>query len=231
MGTTGLELTLESAFSTGGMVGHLSYLLLVISMLMRSMTVLRIIVIASSLVAITYDIVWLKDPVGVFWETLLVLVNVIQLALIWNANRRSRFTKEEQSLIDARLARLDPRDARQLLDMGFWAEGGPGTPLTQQGKPVRFLIYLVSGKVNIICDGQKVGFCGPGNFVGEMSLLGDSLASANAVVAKPSRYWMIQTDKIRGLRDSEPALAHAIEMGIAQDLRTKIIVSNASKST
>lgn len=72
-----MELTIESALSPGGLVGHTSYLLLVVSMLMRRMWLLRILVIASSLVAITYDMVWLKDPVGVFWESLLVSVNVI----------------------------------------------------------------------------------------------------------------------------------------------------------
>jgi hypothetical protein len=73
-----MDLTLESAFSTGGLVGHASYLLLVLSMMMRGMTLLRIFVILSAFVSILYDMVWLKDPVGVFWESMLVLVNIVQ---------------------------------------------------------------------------------------------------------------------------------------------------------
>ncbi len=76
-----MDLTLKSAFLTGGMVGHLSYVLLVLSMVMRRMSLLRMLVIASAFVAITYDWFWLKDPVGVFWETLLVLVNIVQLSI------------------------------------------------------------------------------------------------------------------------------------------------------
>lgn len=57
------------------MVGHASYLLLVISMMMRLMTWPRLLVIAFT--AIAYDTIWLKDPVGVFRETLLVTVNII----------------------------------------------------------------------------------------------------------------------------------------------------------
>lgn len=225
-----MELTLESAFSTGGMVGHLSYFLLVASMLMRDITRLRIIVIASSLVAITYDTVWLKDPVGVFWETLLVSVNVIQIGLIWYSNRRVRFNADEQALVNARLPHIDPREARQILDRGFWAEGRLGTELTQQGKAVRFLVYLLSGGAEIVCDGRIVGTCEPGNFIGEMSLLGDSPASATAVVSEQSRYWMIPTDEVRKMRDSAPHLASAIEAGIAQDLKNKIIAANARRS-
>jgi hypothetical protein len=222
-----LELTLESAFSTGGLVGHTSYLLLVASMLMRDMTRLRILVIASALVAITYDTVWLKDPIGVFWETLLVTVNVVQIGLIWNKNRRTQFNADEQALVNARLSRLDPHDARAILNMGFWADGAAGTELTRQNRPVRFLVYLLSGQVDILCDDQKVGTCVPGNFIGEMSLLDNSNASATAVVAAPSRYWMIPTDEIRKMRIVAPELAEAIEMGIAQDLKTKILALNA----
>ncbi|MEO1158958.1 MAG: cyclic nucleotide-binding domain-containing protein, partial [Pseudomonadota bacterium] len=75
-----MELTLESAFSTGGMVGHFAYLLLVVSMLMRRMFLLRIFVILSATIAIAYALFWLKDPIGVFWESLLVVVNAVQLA-------------------------------------------------------------------------------------------------------------------------------------------------------
>jgi len=49
-----VELTLESAFSTGGLVGHFAYMLLVLSMVMRRMIWLRILVILSALVAIAY---------------------------------------------------------------------------------------------------------------------------------------------------------------------------------
>ena len=101
-----MELTLESAFSVGGLVGHASYLLLVVSMLMRTMFWLRILVIASACVAITYDAVWLKDPVGVFWETTLVLVNIVQIVILWRADRIARFTEEEQSFATTRLRGL-----------------------------------------------------------------------------------------------------------------------------
>ncbi len=223
-----LELTLESALSPGGMVGHLSYLLLVISMLMRSLTTLRILVIASALAAITYDVVWLKDPVGVFWETLLVTVNVVQIALLWSANRRARFTEEESEFIARRLRRVSRADARRLINMGVWADGAVGTVLTTQGQPVENLIYLVDGRVDIYLDGKIVGTCRPGNFVGEMSVLDQAPASATAVVGRTSRYWLISSERLRKLQVANPEVAAALEVGIAHDLRRKILTTNAS---
>lgn len=225
-----MELTFESALSPGGMVGHLSYLLLVISMLMRSMTWLRLFVIASAFVAIAYDTIWLKDPVGVFWESLLVTVNIMQIAREWVIERRATFSPEEARFIKARLSSLSKAEARRLLNMGVWVDGPPGAVLTTENEDVDLLVYLVKGRVDIFLNSKLVGSCGPGNFVGEMSVLGNRPASATAIVAEPSRYWMIPSHRLRALQISNPTLAGAIETGIARDLRNKIVSRNEADS-
>ena len=221
-----MELTLESALSPGAMVGHFAYLLLVISMLMRSLTWLRIFVVVSATIAILYGAIWLHDPVTVFWEGMLVVVNVVQLVLIWIGNRRAQFNEDERRMMDERLQGLSPRQARRLLDMGLWVEGEPGTDLTEEGQPVRHLVYLLSGEVAIQVDDRIVGQCEAGNFVGEMSLVDGGPASATARVTQPSRYWMISTDRLRKLRVDGSPLWSALEVGIAQDLKRKIMASN-----
>ena len=212
------------------MVGHLSYLLLVISMLMRSLTALRILVIASAMAAIAYDTIWLKDPVGVFWESLLVTVNILQIFREWMIERRVRFSPEETAFFDSHLASLSRKDARRLLNMGLWVDGEAGTVLTTENRPVTHLVYLLSGQVHILCSGVKVGTCREGNFVGEMSVLDKALASATAVVAEPSRYWMIRSDRLQKLQQDDPAIANAFQSGLARDLSRKIISINAEKS-
>jgi len=221
-----LELTLDSALSPGGMVGHMAYLLLVLSMCMRTLTWLRVLVIASALVAIAYAVIWLKDPVSAFWETLLVAVNIIQITREWLSERRARFTPEEERFIAARLTTLSRSDARRLLNMGVWADAPAGVVLTTEGEPVQQLVYLVEGRVDILLDGKRIGNCKPGNFVGEMSVLGHRPASATAIVAEPSRYWLISSDRIGSLQVREPQMAAAFQNGIARDLRNKIIAGN-----
>lgn len=200
-------------------------------MTMRSMTWLRILVIASAATAIAYDIIWLKDPIGVFWETLLVTVNIIQIAREWLREQRARFTPEEEEFVRARLSGLSKADARRTLNMGIWADGAPGVVLTTEQKPVDNLVYLANGLVDILMNGQKVGSCSPGNFVGEMSVLSKSPASATAIVAAPSRYWLIPGDKIRDLKEAEPTIAAAFQSSIAGDLRDKIIAGNAAANS
>ena len=221
-----MELTLESAFSTGGLVGHASYLLLVISMMMRTMFWLRIFVIASALLAITYDAVWLKDPVGVFWETTLLIVSVVQIALLWRENRVARFTAEERFFLDTRLRGISGGEARRLMNAGAWTDLPDGEILTREGEPPRHLVFVAAGRIGIHTDGRRVAECGPGAFVGEMSLIDEGIASATARAEGTARVWRIPMDRLEALRQSRPEQTAALDAAIARDIRTKLVSLN-----
>lgn len=225
-----MELSLESALSTGGFVGHLSYLLLVISMLMRDITWLRIFVIGSAAVGIAYDGIWLSNPVGVFWEALLLIINIVQIALIWRSNRRARFNAEEQALVDRRLRGLSAGAARALLDLGAWNTLPPGRILTREGQPPARLVYISEGRVDIFVGEEKVAECGPGRFIGEMSLFGDGQASATARVADTARAWQIDRAEIGKLRATDETATAVLEAGIARDMRAKIVSANRARA-
>lgn len=223
-----MGLSLDSVFSIGGIVGQLAFVLLIAAMLMQTLLALRVLVIASACVGLFYAAVYLKEPLIAMWLALLVFVNALQIAREWMTNRRARFSVEEEAFVKERLYTLDPGEARQLLNMGVWADGAAGTKLTTQGKPVDNLVYLASGEVDIRFDGATVGACMPGNYVGEMSVLNGGPASATAVVSEGSRYWMISAEQLRNLHSNAPNIAAALELGIAKDLRHKIMAANES---
>ena len=60
------DFLIEQFATPGKLVGHLSYMLLVGSMLMRSMKWLRMIAISAGVVSAVYRFFWLKDFVTVF---------------------------------------------------------------------------------------------------------------------------------------------------------------------
>jgi len=221
-----MELTLESAFSTGGMVGHTSYLLLVLSMVMRSMSWLRILVILSAFVAIAYDWFWLKDPVGVFWETLLVLVNIVQLAITWHQNRSARFNDEERAFMDGHLPNLSMAQRRKLLNHGIWISGEKETRLTREGEPVSHLIYLADGQALVSSGGKPVAVCEPGSFIGEMTALHGDPANGTVKLIRDSRYWAIEAQMLRDLASKDGEIANALESSFARNMRDKLVRSN-----
>ena len=197
-------------------------------MLMRTMFWLRILVIASALVAITYDAVWLKDPVGVFWETTLVLVNIVQIVLLWREDRVARFTEEERLFVTSRLRGLSDGQARRLIDAGTWADLADSETLTEQGKSPAHLVFIASGRVAIHIDGRRVAECGPGAFVGEMSLIDEGTASATARVEGAARVWRIAVARLEALRQSRPEQTTALDAAIARDIRAKLVAINRS---
>lgn len=221
-----MELTLESAFSTGGFVGHFAYLLLVVSMVMRRMFWLRIFVIVSALVAIAYALFWLKDPIGVFWESLLVAVNAVQLAITWHQNRTARFSDEEKVFMQNHLPNLSFSDRRRLLNRGLWISGEIGAELTSEGQPVSHLVYLASGQALVISGGRAVAVCEPGAFIGEMTALRGEPASATVKINQAARYWAIEAEQLRDLVKKSTEIGVALEGSFARNMRDKLVRSN-----
>lgn len=113
-----MELTLESALSPQGALKHFAYLLLVLSMLMRRMFWLRVIVIASALVAIAYAALILTDPISTFLEIMLIIVNIGQLTLTWWLDRRTQFDPREDQLRQRNFPKLGPGRVRRLMGAG-----------------------------------------------------------------------------------------------------------------
>jgi len=221
-----MELTLESAFSTGGMVGHLSYFLLLISMMMRNISLLRVFVIASALVGICYDWFWLRDPVGVFWETSLVLVNAVQLCLLYWKNATARFNADELAFLNGKLPGLSRGKSRELLNMGHWEQVPDGTVLTRQGETVEELVYIANGTVEIQVDGNRVSLCHAGNFIGEMSILGSETASATTIVTGEAKLWKIDEKSLRRVIERSPDIEREIEASFSRNFRDKLIHTN-----
>ena len=220
-----MEFTLESALSPQGMIGHLAYLLLVASMLMHRMLYLRFLVIASALVGISYTAFVLHDPVSTFWETLLIITNVIQIAHTWHRNRHVRFSTDELALSGQCLPGLTPALSRAFLDCGSWSDMPPGTILVREGEMAGSLHWLASGEVAILCGKTPIAKVTGGEFIGESSVIGGS-ATATAVAVSQLRIWSIQPDRLERLLAQSAVIAHALQTGLARDAHAKLRRSN-----
>lgn len=221
-----MELTLDSALSPGAMVGHVSYGLLILSMLMTRMAWLRLFAIASGLVGLTYDAFWLLDPVGLFWESAFVLTNVGQLAILTYRNRTATFTADERAFFELAVPELEPSEVRRLLAHGRWVDAAPGTIVTRENEPVDDLVFLVAGRVEVKVGDHVVGGCEPGHFIGEISVSTGGPASATAIVAEPSRYLAFESGPMRALLDKGGADGRAMEAAFRHGLREKLIRTN-----
>jgi len=217
---------IEQFASPGKLVGHLSYMLLVASMMMRSMKWLRIIAVSAGVVSAVYGYFWLKDFVTVFWEVVFVTTNLVQLLLLEWANKRARFSEDEQRFVSMALPHVEKAHARNLLKLASHKTFEPETVLTEENSTVDNLVFILEGAVRIDKGGQMVGVCGPDDFLGEIGFMSGEGATATSVVCNSVRCLSFSRSDLIKLIDRQPELRHSLEASFNRSLVSKLVKSN-----
>ena len=220
------EFFIEQFASPGKLVGHLSYMLLVASMMMRSMKWLRIIAVSAGVISAVYGYFWLKDFVTVFWEVVFVTTNLVQLLLLEWANKRAKFSEDEQRFVAEALPHVEKAHARNLLKLAEHKEFEPGAGLTKENSTVEQLIFILEGAVRIDKDEQMVGVCGRNDFLGEIGFMSGEGATATSVVCNAVRCLSFEREKLLKLLDRQPELRHSLEASFNRSLVSKLVKSN-----
>jgi hypothetical protein len=206
--------------------GHFTYLLLIISMLMRRMVALRLLAVASGLAKIVYRAVFVLDPVSVLWETIFVIVNVVQLVLIWYYEHHHRFSEEHEHFARNMPADVDRSALKRLLDLSDLQRFPADAILTREGDAVTRLLYVADGIVKIEHGGRVVAICGPGDYIGELSYLSGNAASATAVVVKPVRVLSFEQSRLAAAIKVDVPLRRALESALNRNLAGKLVRAN-----
>jgi CRP-like cAMP-binding protein len=214
--------------SGGALLANLSYALLIASMLMSSMTYLRILAIGSGVAGVLYFWVILGDRVASFWEILFIAANLFQLTLTAYRDRMSRFDPDEMIFRNACIPGLAPSDARRLLRIGKVVAAPAGSYLTRENEVVPALLFILSGSVDIRLGERHIGSCGHGDFLGEIGVLNGGLATASAVAAEPVRYFSFEGAALRRLVARDRTIGQELELAFRQGLREKLVRANAT---
>ncbi|MCB1496352.1 MAG: cyclic nucleotide-binding domain-containing protein [Bauldia sp.] len=218
----------QSLIGNGALIGHASYILLIVSMLMTRMFWLRVMAIGSGLLAAIYSMVWVYDPVSAFWELMFVLTNVGQLAIQAFRNRKTSFTAEERAFHEVAVPDLEPAQVRRLLKFGRWVDAEEGTVLTRQGELAAELVFIVEGKARVEVDERPVGVCGAADFVGEISVSTGMPATATVTATSPIRYLAFERSLLRKLLDRSDEISQAVEQAFRHGIREKLIRTNTA---
>ncbi|MEI9900689.1 MAG: cyclic nucleotide-binding domain-containing protein [Hyphomicrobium sp.] len=206
----------------GALFGHFTYLLLIVSMLMRTIVWLRLFATAAGIAKIVYRTWFVFDPVSILWESLFVLVNIGELLLIWWQNRPPTLNSEERGLVDTVAPKLSASAVRALIRQARWRNAAAGEALTRQGVAVGGLIYIAAGEVDIEAGGRRIGGCGPGDYLGEMTWADGAPATATAIARGPVRYaWFDRAALGPALRKRE-VLRYALQASISRNLIDKL---------
>lgn len=116
----------------------------------------------------------------------------------------------------ALFAGLDEPDQRVVaswLDVG---EYQPGYKLTHEGASGYAFFVLHAGAADVVVGGNVVRKLGPGDFFGELSMLGDGRQTATVTITTPSTVWTMFGTRFRELQQQHPEIAAAIEKVAAE---------------
>ena len=206
--------------------GHFTYFLLILSMLMRRMVTLRLLAVTSGLAKIVYRAVFVVDPVSVLWETIFVLVNIIQLLIIWYYEYHHRFDEDQQHFVQNMPDSVDRSAIKKLLDQSDLQKLQPDEVVTREGERVKQLLYIADGIIKIERGDRLVAICGPGDYIGELSFLSGNPATATATVVKPTRALVFDQAQLATAIAADGQLRRTLESALNRNLAGKLVRAN-----
>jgi len=181
--------------------GHLSYVLIISASLLRDMLALRGLAVGSGIASILYGALWPSSPlwVEIGWETVFVIVNLWQIAVIIAERHSVELSGDEQTLHADFFPGLSNVQFHKLLRAGSVGAAPRGEVLAREADSVSQLFFVVDGVVTIERAGATVACCRRGDFIGELAFLSDGVATATAVASSRVSYIAWTADELRAL--------------------------------
>jgi hypothetical protein len=161
---------------------------------------------------------------------LVALVALVQVGSRLLADRRAKFSADEEAMLTGPLAGLTRARARHFLDQGFWMAGRKGDVLTREGEQVGQLFYLGSGEAKVVSHGHVVGTCRAGQLIGEGSILSPDAATATVTLTEASRFWCAPAKTLNAYLAANDDVRHVLEHGFNQSLREKLAAMNRASA-
>lgn len=202
---------------------HAANILALLAYSVRDILWLRLLVIASSLIAVPYFVLQPKPlwP-SVGWSSVFIVLNLFQSWRLFVERRPVKLTSEEEQVRKLALRDLPSRKVLQVLSIGSWTTAEPGEQLIEYGKSVDAISLVVSGKVQVTSAGKVLGELGPGDIVGSALLLSGAAADVEAVTVGPVRAVRWEVGTLERYLYANPETRIALQRHLAQDLAGKL---------
>jgi CRP/FNR family cyclic AMP-dependent transcriptional regulator len=94
-----------------------------------------------------------------------------------------------------------------------------GAVLTRKGQHGLEAFVIVDGKARVEVGGKKIAELGPGDFIGELSLIDGKPRTATVVAQTPMTLMVVRRRDFKFLRDSVPGLQEKLLLTLCERLR------------
>jgi CRP-like cAMP-binding protein len=91
-----------------------------------------------------------------------------------------------------------------------------GTELVRQGEFAYEFFVLEDGTADVMRDGERIAELGPGDFLGEMGIVGKVVRNATVVTTSPARAIVMTEQALRSMTVTNPAVADRITAAVEE---------------
>jgi CRP-like cAMP-binding protein len=123
------------------------------------------------------------------------------------------------------LALFDSLDEAQLQELSSWfhvQNGGEGVRLVGEGARGYTFFVILDGTALVTVDGDSLGTLGPGDFFGEIAILGDGRRTATITSTSPVRMLVLFGTEFRQLEAAHPQIVDEIAAAMQSRLAQRI---------
>jgi CRP/FNR family cyclic AMP-dependent transcriptional regulator len=113
-------------------------------------------------------------------------------------------------------AACGPRDLGEIGRLADEVTVRPGKVLAKDGAPGHEFFVILEGSVDISKGDKKLATLGPGDFFGEMAMLGRVPRTATATAATTARLLVVGHREFTSLLASQPAIRDKVLRAVAQ---------------
>ena len=200
--------------------GHLAFGLIAFSFLVKDILYLRLVSIVASLFSVFYNWVIPVEPmwIPIFWNFVFVGLNLYHIAVIIYEKRPVDMTDKEKELYDTMFRNLTPVEFLKITKVAEWVKYNTPLPIIAQGKPVKDLILIYNGTVDVLVNDNKVAELKDGQFVGEMSFLTEKPATATCRVEHNAECLVWKQKEFKDLLKRNPSLYYSIQSLLSNQL-------------
>jgi voltage-gated potassium channel len=115
-------------------------------------------------------------------------------------------------------ASLSDSDRTQLAVWFDATEASEGVRLTGEGAAGYSFFVLADGRAAVTFDGAEVATLGPGDFFGEIAIIGNGRRSATVTTTTPATLFVMFGTEFRQLQKTQPEIAARIEAAMTERL-------------
>ena len=111
---------------------------------------------------------------------------------------------------------LEPDERASIAPWFELEDVSPGVNLTGEGASGYSFFVLRDGSATVTINGIEVRSLGPGDFFGELALLGDGRRTATVTTTTPSKVLVLFGTEFRRLQQEHPEIAARVESALRE---------------